>query len=66
MPHHYPRSVVIGKFYPPHAGTIISRSTADRRGPHIAPRKAARGGPINKTTFDILYTPKITLAAAST
>lgn len=37
------------------AGTIISRSTADHRGPHIAPRKAARGGPINKRTGELVF-----------
>lgn len=37
------------------AGTIISRSTADVRGPHVALRKAARGGPINKQTGELVW-----------
>lgn len=37
------------------AGTIISRSTADTRGPHVALRKASRGGPINKKTGELVW-----------
>ena len=35
MPHHYPRSVVIGKFYPPHAGHHHLIDTALRNSDHV-------------------------------